>query len=68
MSPFQEFGSDDTPVSESEFTLPLVSRVRRSLAYNSTKVTVVLLEKDLEDIVLKLNQTLLGNCACSCRF
>ncbi|KAF2894409.1 hypothetical protein ILUMI_11760 [Ignelater luminosus] len=56
-----EFGSDDTPVSESEFTLPLLSRTRRSLHNNRKKVTAVLGESELEDIIQRLNRTLSGN-------
>lgn len=57
---FQEFGQDNTPLSESEFTLPLLSRIRRSLHNNSTKVTAVLQQQDLDEIVSKLNATILG--------
>ncbi|XP_018565898.1 A disintegrin and metalloproteinase with thrombospondin motifs adt-1-like [Anoplophora glabripennis] len=57
-----EFGSDDTPLSESEFTLPLLSRSRRSLENNNaTKITAKLDEKQLEEIISELNKTLLGS-------
>ncbi|KAJ8963106.1 hypothetical protein NQ318_018571 [Aromia moschata] len=47
-----EFGSDDTPLSESEFTLPLLSRPKRSLYNNSsTKVTAKLDQKQLDEII-----------------
>ncbi|KAJ8924447.1 hypothetical protein NQ315_007244 [Exocentrus adspersus] len=56
-----EFGPDDTPLSESEFTLPLLSRSRRSLEnINGTTVTAKLDEEELEQIVQGLNQTLSG--------
>ncbi|KAH1007972.1 hypothetical protein HUJ04_005135 [Dendroctonus ponderosae] len=54
------FGSDDTPLSESEFTLPLLSRNKRSLDRNSTKVTVKLKQEELDAIVERFNKTLAG--------
>ncbi|XP_050295630.1 A disintegrin and metalloproteinase with thrombospondin motifs adt-1-like [Anthonomus grandis grandis] len=54
------FGSDDTPLSESEFTLPLLSRNKRSLKKNGTKVIVKLKQEELDDIVDKFNKTLSG--------
>ncbi|KAJ3648726.1 hypothetical protein Zmor_020505 [Zophobas morio] len=56
-----EFGADDTPVSESEFTLPLLSRNRRSLQFNNTRITAKLDQKQLEQIIYELNRTLSGN-------
>lgn len=58
----QEFGQDNTPLSESEFALPLLSRSRRSLENNSTKVTAILQQRELDEIVSKLNATILGKC------
>lgn len=57
---FQEFGPDDTPLSESEFTLPLLSRTKRSLQNNSTKITATLQQQDLDLLISQLNQTLSG--------
>ncbi|XP_030752678.1 A disintegrin and metalloproteinase with thrombospondin motifs adt-1 isoform X2 [Sitophilus oryzae] len=54
------FGSDDTPLSESEFTLPLLSRNKRSLEKNKTKVTVKLNQEELDAIVERFNKTLSG--------
>ncbi|CAG9762316.1 unnamed protein product [Ceutorhynchus assimilis] len=54
------FGTDDTPLSESEFTLPLLSRNKRSLEKNSNKVTVKLKQEELDAIVEKFNRTLSG--------
>ncbi|CAH0552165.1 unnamed protein product [Brassicogethes aeneus] len=56
-----EFGSDDTPLSESEFTLPLLSRSRRSLQNNSTRITATLNQKQLDEIIDGFNRTVLGN-------
>lgn len=56
----QEFGPDDTPLSENEFTLPLLSRTRRSLENNSTRVIATLPQQDLEKLVSRLNLTLSG--------
>nr|XP_022913950.1 A disintegrin and metalloproteinase with thrombospondin motifs adt-1-like isoform X2 [Onthophagus taurus] len=55
-----EFGSDDTPLSQTEFTLPLLSRNKRSLSGNSTKITARLEPHVLEAIIHQLNKTLLG--------
>ncbi|XP_065167157.1 LOW QUALITY PROTEIN: A disintegrin and metalloproteinase with thrombospondin motifs adt-1-like [Atheta coriaria] len=55
-----EFGNDDTPESQSEFTLPLLSRNKRSLYKNATKVTATLFQTELDDLVEKLNKTILG--------
>ncbi|XP_017776804.1 PREDICTED: A disintegrin and metalloproteinase with thrombospondin motifs 18-like [Nicrophorus vespilloides] len=60
-----EFGVDDTPVSQSEFTLPLLSRTKRSLHRNSTRVTATLHQEDLDEIIDKLNQTIMGQLAAS---
>lgn len=57
----QEFGQDDTPLSQSEFTLPLLSRTRRFLEHNKTKITAVLLQQELDEIVKKLNQSITGS-------
>lgn len=57
----QGFGTDETPLSESEFTLPLLSRNKRSLEKNSTKVTVKLKQEELDAIVDRFNRTLSGN-------
>ncbi|XP_066257104.1 A disintegrin and metalloproteinase with thrombospondin motifs adt-1-like [Euwallacea similis] len=54
------FGSDDTPLSESEFTLPLLSRNRRSLKKEHTRVTVSLKQDELDAIIERLNRTLSG--------
>ncbi|KAL1512738.1 hypothetical protein ABEB36_002278 [Hypothenemus hampei] len=54
------FGSDDTPLSESEFTLPLLSRNKRSLEKNGTKVTIKLKQEELDAIVDSFNKTLSG--------
>lgn len=56
----KEFGPDETPVSESEFTLPLLSRSRRSLELNNTKVMTKLNQQQLEQIISELNRTLSG--------
>ncbi|RZB54415.1 A disintegrin and metalloproteinase with thrombospondin motifs 7-like [Asbolus verrucosus] len=63
-----EFGSDDTPVSESEFTLPLLSRNKRSLHNNNTKIITKLNQQQLEQIIHELNRTLSGNFQTDCRF
>ncbi|VEN43849.1 unnamed protein product [Callosobruchus maculatus] len=56
-----EFGSDDTPLSESEFTLPLLSRTKRSLQSNKTvRIRAKLNQMVLDDIVAGLNRTLAG--------
>ncbi|XP_050512535.1 A disintegrin and metalloproteinase with thrombospondin motifs adt-1-like [Diabrotica virgifera virgifera] len=58
-----EFGTDDTPVSESEFTLALLSRAKRSLYdnNNSTKITMKLNQMELDNIIKDLHRTLAGN-------
>ncbi|KAB0803859.1 hypothetical protein PPYR_00829 [Photinus pyralis] len=56
-----KFGPDDTPLSESEFTLPLLSRTKRSLHNNGTKVTAILDDTTLEDIIRSFNRTLTGD-------
>ncbi|XP_023022167.2 ADAMTS metallopeptidase stall isoform X1 [Leptinotarsa decemlineata] len=57
-----EFGGDDTPLSESEFTLPLLSRSRRSLYNNgSIRIMTKLNQMELEDIISGLHRTLSGN-------
>ncbi|KAF5283864.1 hypothetical protein FQA39_LY04684 [Lamprigera yunnana] len=56
-----KFGSDDTPLSESEFTLPLLSRAKRSLYKNGTKVTVILEDRELEDIIRMFNKSILSS-------
>lgn len=53
----QEFGADGTPLSESEFTLPLLSRSRRSMERNGTKVTATLEQHELDRIIAQLNLT-----------
>ncbi|EFA06592.2 A disintegrin and metalloproteinase with thrombospondin motifs adt-1 isoform X2 [Tribolium castaneum] len=63
-----EFGSDKTPLSESEFTLPLLSRSRRSLELNSTRVMAKLNQRQLEQIIKELNRTLSGNVKSDYRF
>ncbi|PNF35840.1 hypothetical protein B7P43_G09399 [Cryptotermes secundus] len=50
-----EFGSDDTPLHESEYTLPLLSRMKRSLINNSTKVQTRLDQTMLNNIISRLN-------------
>ncbi|XP_076268234.1 A disintegrin and metalloproteinase with thrombospondin motifs adt-1-like isoform X2 [Rhynchophorus ferrugineus] len=55
------FGADDTPLSESEFTLPLLSRNKRSLEKDNIKVTVKLNQSELDDIIEKFNKTLSGS-------
>ncbi|XP_045481420.1 A disintegrin and metalloproteinase with thrombospondin motifs adt-1-like isoform X2 [Harmonia axyridis] len=56
-----EFGSDGTPLSENEFTLPLLSRTKRSLYKNSnTRIIVKLDQKELDNIVHDLNRTISG--------
>ncbi|KAJ4448313.1 hypothetical protein ANN_10328 [Periplaneta americana] len=56
-----EFGSDDTPVHESEYTLPLIGRLKRSLVYNSTTMVRTTLDQTtLDHIISKLNST--DNC------
>ncbi|KAK4884284.1 hypothetical protein RN001_000555 [Aquatica leii] len=56
-----KFGADDTPLSESEFTLPLLSRTRRSLHNNGTKVTAILDDTELDDIIRRFNKTIFGS-------
>ncbi|XP_044263790.1 A disintegrin and metalloproteinase with thrombospondin motifs adt-1-like [Tribolium madens] len=63
-----EFGPDDTPMSESEFTLPLLSRNRRSLELNSTRVMAKLNQHQLEQIISELNRTLTGKVTNEHRF
>lgn len=53
----QEFGSDDTPLQESEYTLPLIGRLKRSLINNSTKVKTILDQTMLDSIISRLNFT-----------
>ncbi|KAI4468517.1 adamts a disintegrin and metalloprotease with thrombospondin motifs protease [Holotrichia oblita] len=55
-----EFGTDDTPLSQTEFTLPLLSRNKRSLHNNSTRITATLQQQELDDIINKLNATISG--------
>lgn len=58
----QEFGSDDTPLHESEYTMPTIAtykgrkRRRRSLQQTTT-VTVVLDKHTLDQIVFAINKT-----------
>ncbi|XP_060519373.1 A disintegrin and metalloproteinase with thrombospondin motifs adt-1 isoform X2 [Cylas formicarius] len=55
------FGSDDTPLSESEFTLPLLSRSRRSLQRGTgNKIIIKLNQEQLDEIIDNLNRTILG--------
>ncbi|XP_056633352.1 A disintegrin and metalloproteinase with thrombospondin motifs adt-1-like isoform X1 [Diorhabda sublineata] len=57
-----EFGTDDTPLSESEFTLALLSRPKRSLYNNtSTKISMKLNQTQLDDIIKDLHRILSGN-------
>jgi hypothetical protein len=53
----QDFGSDDTPLHESEYTLPLIGRLKRSLINNSTKVHARLDQTMLNNIISQLNFT-----------
>lgn len=55
-----EFGSDGTPLSENEFTLPLLSRNKRSVNIMSPKIKVKLQQTDLDEIVKSFNKTILG--------
>lgn len=57
----KEFGPDDTPLSENEFTLPLLSRSKRSLESNATRVIATLQQQDLDLLISQLNLTLSGN-------
>lgn len=51
------------PSSQSEFTLPLKGRrMRRSLETNVTKIIARLRQKELDDIINKLNKTITGKC------
>ncbi|KAJ9585414.1 hypothetical protein L9F63_002797, partial [Diploptera punctata] len=53
-----EFGSDDTPLHESEYTLPLLGRLKRSLEYNSTtRIKTVLDQTMLSQFISTLNTT-----------
>ncbi|XP_068083520.1 A disintegrin and metalloproteinase with thrombospondin motifs adt-1 [Anabrus simplex] len=52
-----EFGSDDTPLSELEYSLPLLNRAKRTLVHNSTRVLAVLDQQTLDQIISKLNLT-----------
>lgn len=58
----QEFGSDDTPLHESEYTMPTIDtykgrkRRRRSLQ-KTTTVTVILDKHTLDQIVFAINKT-----------
>ncbi|KAL3286741.1 hypothetical protein HHI36_001234 [Cryptolaemus montrouzieri] len=56
-----EFGLDGTPLTENEFTLPLISRTKRSL-YPETnmKIVVKLNQTELDDIVVTLNRSISG--------
>lgn len=50
------------PLSQSEFTLPLQGRrIRRSLETNVTRIIARLRQKELDDIINKLNRTITGN-------
>lgn len=62
----QEFGPDDTPLSETEFTLPLLSRMNKTTSLRSMVrikrnienriiIKAKLDEKDLENIISTLN-------------
>ncbi|KAK9696181.1 Reprolysin family propeptide [Popillia japonica] len=55
-----EFGTDDTPLSQTEFTLPLLSRNKRSLHNNSTRITATLHQQELDEIINRLNATISG--------
>ncbi|KDR17787.1 A disintegrin and metalloproteinase with thrombospondin motifs 18 [Zootermopsis nevadensis] len=53
-----DFGSDDTPLHESEYTLPLIGRLKRSLMNNSTtKVKTTVDQAVLDRIISSLNFT-----------
>nr|CAD7401636.1 unnamed protein product [Timema cristinae] len=57
-----EFGADDTPLYESDHTLPLMSRLKRSMFYNSTRVVSTLDQATLNQIIHNLNlSTTLGH-------
>lgn len=57
-----EFGEDDTPLSQSEFTLALLSRSKRSLYNNSsTRIMMKLNQMELDSIIKDLHRTLSGN-------
>ncbi|CAH1169956.1 unnamed protein product, partial [Phaedon cochleariae] len=56
-----EFGPDDTPLSESEFTLPLLSRSRRSVYSNGTRILAKLNQMELDNIIRDFHRTLSGN-------
>nr|CAD7577313.1 unnamed protein product [Timema californicum] len=51
----QEFGADDTPLYETDHTLPLMSRLKRSMFYNSTRVISTLDQATLNQIIHNLN-------------
>nr|CAD7419659.1 unnamed protein product [Timema poppensis] len=50
-----EFGADDTPLYETDHTLPLMSRLKRSMFYNSTRVISTLDQATLNQIIRNLN-------------
>ncbi|CAG9856832.1 unnamed protein product [Phyllotreta striolata] len=57
-----EFGEDDTPLSQSEFTLALLSRAKRSLFNDgSAKIRMELNQTELEEIIKDLRRALKGN-------